>query len=54
MPMNRELYPADWNRIAHSVKESAGWHCEECNRPCRKTGEKLELSAEAALAKLIG
>ena len=35
MPMNRILYPSDWNAIARRVKEEAGWmdaEQEECMR----------------------
>lgn len=42
MPMNRDLYPDNWKQIAFAVKESVGWHCEECGRPCRKQGVTLE------------
>jgi hypothetical protein len=37
--MNRSLYPAKWNEIATAIKEGAGWHCEECKKPCRRLGE---------------
>lgn len=39
MPMNRKLYPANWEAIARAVKDEANWHCEQCGRPCRKPGE---------------
>lgn len=39
MPMNRKLYPQDWETIAFKIKESVNWTCENCNRPCRKSGE---------------
>jgi hypothetical protein len=29
MPMQRELYPDNWEEIAFAVKEEAGWTCEE-------------------------
>ena len=35
----RELYPANWKDIATSVKTSANWRCQECDRPCRKPKE---------------
>jgi len=34
MPMDRQLYPAEWDDIARQVKREAGWHCENCQRPC--------------------
>jgi len=41
MPMDRTLYPADWEAIAHQVKEEADWCCEGCGRCCRRKGESL-------------
>ena len=42
MPMQRELYPDDWDEIAFAVKEEAGWKCEECGLQCRKPGEPFD------------
>lgn len=42
MPMDRKLYPANWTEIAREIKDLAGWSCEECGRPCRRTGETKE------------
>ncbi len=39
MPMDRKLYPDNWDEIATEVKEEANWRCEECGRPCRRPGE---------------
>lgn len=39
MPMERKRYPANWNQIALQIKEKTGWHCENCDRPCRKPQE---------------
>ncbi|HEY9881552.1 MAG TPA: hypothetical protein V6D29_24070 [Leptolyngbyaceae cyanobacterium] len=39
MPMQRELYPSNWDAIALAKKEAADWTCEDCRRPCRKPGE---------------
>lgn len=36
MPMNRKLYPPDWEAIALQIKEVANWQCQECGKPCRK------------------
>lgn len=41
MPMNRRLYPDDWDEIAHQVKAEANWICEECGRHCYRPGEKV-------------
>lgn len=42
MPMQRDLYPPDWDAIALAVKEAAGWQCVVCGRPCRKPGEDID------------
>ncbi|KAM3107275.1 HNH endonuclease [Phormidesmis sp. 146-33] len=39
MPMQRDLYPIDWEAIALDIKERARWTCGECGQECRKTGE---------------
>ena len=36
--MDRNRYPKNWDAIAQAVKDEANWHCEECDRPCRKPG----------------
>jgi hypothetical protein len=38
MPINRSLYPDNWEAIAHSIKTAANWTCEECGKPCRPPG----------------
>lgn len=40
MPMNRKLYPKNWDAIALEVKSAAGWRCEWCDKPCRMPGEQ--------------
>lgn len=40
--MNRKLYPKDWETIAFKIKESVNWTCENCHRPCRRSGESKE------------
>ena len=30
MPMQRDRYPADWERISLAVREAAGWRCAFC------------------------
>lgn len=39
MPMQRHLYPKDWEKIARAVKEAAGWKCAPsplgCGKQCR-------------------
>lgn len=39
MPMDRSLYPVNWEAIALQIKTEANWTCEECRRPCRQPGE---------------
>lgn len=34
MPMDRRLYPKNWDEIARRIKQSANWQCENCDRPC--------------------
>lgn len=38
MPIDKSKYPANWKQIALAVKETAGWACQQCGRPCRKPG----------------
>ena len=42
MPMNRALYPKNWNEIARGVKEKAGWKCENCGKQCRRPNEPFD------------
>ena len=32
MPMNRSLYPDDWEDRARHVKERAFWRCKWCGK----------------------
>lgn len=41
MPMQRHLYPQNWEAIAYQVKQEAEWRCEECGRECRRSGEPV-------------
>ncbi len=38
MPINRSLYPDNWEAIALSIKTAANWTCEWCGKPCRPPG----------------
>jgi hypothetical protein len=38
MPINRSLYPENWDEIALSIKRAANWTCEWCGKPCRPPG----------------
>ena len=42
MPMDRSLYPANWDEIALYVKEKADWKCQVCGKQCRRPGEKFD------------
>ena len=42
MPMQRHLYPPDWNRLATAVKAAAGWQCQLCGQQCRRPGEPFD------------
>ena len=42
MPMQRDLYPQNWEQIALEVKQAAHWICQECGRPCRKPRESWD------------
>lgn len=42
MPMDKKRYHTDWQEIAKTVKEAAGWMCEECDKQCYRPGEKCE------------
>lgn len=41
MPMQRSLYPDDWEAIAFQLKAEQNWTCEAplCQRPCRRPEE---------------
>jgi len=40
-PMQRDLYPKDWDAIAQQVKSDADWHCEQCGKACIRPGETI-------------
>ncbi|MEN8444083.1 MAG: hypothetical protein ABG776_03610 [Cyanobacteria bacterium J06555_13] len=41
MPMDRRLYPANWDELALQIKTEANWCCTDCGRPCRQPGEAV-------------
>jgi hypothetical protein len=41
MPMDRKLYPKNWEEIALAVKSESNWTCEQCGKICRRSKEKL-------------
>ncbi len=45
MPMNRSLYPENWEEIALKIKRKANWTCQKCRRPCRRPGESIDALA---------
>lgn len=40
MPMQRHLYPANWEKIAFVIKHQAGWQCDRCGKACRLPDEE--------------
>ena len=42
MPMDRSLYPENWDELALQIKTEANWCCTECGRPCRQPGESFD------------
>lgn len=42
MPMDRRLYPDNWDELALEIKTEANWCCTECGRPCRQPGESFD------------
>jgi 5-methylcytosine-specific restriction endonuclease McrA len=35
VPIDKRLYPKNWNEISLAVKEAAGWRCAFCGTPHR-------------------
>jgi hypothetical protein len=42
MPMDRKLYPPNWDAIASGIKAEVNWCCEFCGRVCLRPGESVE------------
>ena len=42
MPMDRSLYPKDWEEIAERIKHEADWVCQVCGRVCKRPGQTLK------------
>ncbi len=42
MPMDRSLYPENWDELARQIKTEANWCCTECGRLCRPPGESFD------------
>jgi hypothetical protein len=41
MPTEAHRYPSDWPQLSISIREAAGWACEDCGKLCRVPKEKL-------------
>ncbi len=41
MPMERSLYPKNWDQISRRIKQAANWHCEHCGKPCLLPNESV-------------
>ena len=53
MPMQRDLYPPDWEAIALAKRNSTDWKCEHCGKECRRPGESpLEFMERIATNRL--
>ena len=39
MPMNRALYPKNWDAIAFEIKSAANWTCQKCGKKCLEPHE---------------
>lgn len=44
MPMNRKLYPKDWDSIAFRIKDNAGWVCQNCDKLCIGHPDRQEVA----------
>lgn len=42
MPMDRKLYPPNWDDIAKKIKEKADWKCQVCGKQCRRPNEPFD------------
>ena len=42
MPMDRKLYPPNWEELATGIKNEVDWCCEFCGRACVRPGESAE------------
>ena len=40
--MDRSKYPDNWDEIARSVKDAAGWKCQPCGKQCYRLGDPVE------------
>lgn len=49
MPMQRDLYPDDWEAIALAVKEAADWHCQVCEKQCYRPTDEVQGAKDARL-----
>ncbi len=55
MAGDKKRYPDNWQELALSVKETANWKCQCCNRSCYKPNEKPEgiTRSERAIKTLV-
>ncbi|MEA5449459.1 hypothetical protein VB780_12820 [Leptolyngbya sp. CCNP1308] len=57
MPMDRKLYPPNWDAIATGIKVEVNWCCEFCGRACirrvRWLGQNPDGSLGVELTLLI-
>ncbi len=41
MPIERDRYPQDWDKISLNIKTQAKWTCQHCGKMCRQPQEDL-------------
>lgn len=41
MSLPSEIYPVDWPELAFAIKDACGWRCQQCDKPCRRPGQKF-------------
>jgi hypothetical protein len=51
-PMQRELYPDNWEEMAHALKHAAGWRCQQCGVQCRRPWDPIETRPILTVAHL--
>lgn len=53
MPMQRDLYPPNWEAISLAKRNSTDWKCEHCGKECCRPGESpLEFMERIATNRL--
>ncbi|MCT7975897.1 HNH endonuclease [Laspinema olomoucense] len=45
-------YSKDWQQIALTIKDQAGWRCSKCNRQCLHPGDPTKHLTKSERAKI--